>query len=102
MAKSDIVVFRHPGGKLLVRPSVFIVDQEGDGKVRMRNQADSQILIVVQFDDGPQTLYLDPKGKGDIAAKGKKQNQSSLAYYHVFMGGEEAEGESAPALIIDD
>ncbi len=102
MAKSDIVVFRHPGGKLLVRPSVFIVDQEGDGKVRIRNQADSQILVVVPFDDGHQVLSIDTGDKGNIEAKGKKQNKRSLAHYHVFMGGEEAEGESAPALIIDD
>ena len=107
--KADIVVFRNQNGKLVVRPSVFIVELTGGkNNFRIRNDAEEDVQIVIQHDSGKVTETLTPSRKGppnhkkEIDVTGIKQEGSCVVYYQVNIGPEEAEGESAPALIIDD
>jgi len=109
MAKSDIVVFRKQDGKLVVRPSVFAVEKKGNNNTfRIRNDAENDITVVIPNDANPVTTTLKPSKNGnghkkDIDVTGITQNGNYVVFYRVFMvGEEEAEGESAPALIIDD
>jgi len=106
--KSDIVVFRKQDGKLVVRPSVFAVEKKGSGNTfRIRNDAENDIFVYIPNDGNPLTRTLKPSKTGnghkdDIDVTGITQNGGYVVFYRVFMGAEEAEGESAPSLIIDD
>jgi len=107
--KADIVVFKKQNGKFVVRPSLFIVEKQGkDNKFRIRNDTDENVQIAIPHDTGIVTEILTPSKNGppnhkkEVDVSGKKQGGSCVVYYHVYVGSEEAEGESAPALIIDD
>ena len=107
--KADVVVFRNQNGRACVRPSAFIVELLGNqNQFRIRNDTDKTVYIVIPHDQGMITEILNVKGAGRgphkkiIDVSNKTQNGSGVIYYHVYLGVEEAQGESAPALIIDD
>ncbi len=105
--KADIAVFRDTDGRAYVRPGFFIVEfKNKNNKLTIRNDAEQEIRIEIQHDAGKLVEYIGTKAAGPhkatLSVNGMTQNGSSVIHYHVFLGAEEALGNSPPTLIIDD
>ncbi len=102
--KADVVVFWGADGKPYVRPGVVIVEKKNHrAPLMIRNYTECVATIVVPHASNPKTLTLDGKGKAGCKRPLDLGDFDADAYpYHVYVGTEEAEGNSSPMVIIDE
>jgi hypothetical protein len=104
--KADIVVFRDSNGKACVRPGVHIVELDHNlrrAEITIGNHTTEPVVAIFSNNLAIETLVLNPTNQVDHS---KKINLGKFGRgvfeYRVFVGSEEAQGNSAPMLIIDD